>query len=373
MRDKLSKKVLYTLLKIFGAALLLIFIINETFIGRGLGRMIDDILVSYSYDPETGAAFESVVDWPRFKLFFVVVTIVLLLITSGVTMFVVRTFVERELKNIAKTIPEFMAGGDTNLLEDYPDLGFQLSEIRKNNLQTEELYRKESQRTKDMITYLAHDLKTPLASMTGYLNLLRDIQDLPLAKREKYLDIALAKGDRLEELINELFDVTRFALDSMTLYITKVPVKLFLNQMAEEFYPMLQSKNQRITLTVPDDLMMTADSDKIARVINNLLKNAVAYGRNDSDIRITAQQSADARQLVMAIENDGQTIPKEELDLIFEKFYRLDKSRGTENSGGGLGLAIAKEIVLAHKGQIRAESEGGVTTFSLSLPILNET
>lgn len=371
MINKLYKKMLYTLLLITGAFLLLIVIVNRTFIGKALGKLIDEMLVSYSYDEVAGVGM-STVDWARFKMFFIVVTILLLLIISGAVFLVVRHVLKTELGVLAKDIPKFMENDDTNLLEEYPELGYPLAEVRNSHHQAEELYRKETQRTKDMITYLAHDLKTPLASMVGYLNLLCDIQDLPLEKREKYLAIALEKGDRLEELINELFDVVRFDLDSMGLHVTEIPVQLFLDQMSEEFYPMLQEKQQRIILDVAEDLVMTADPEKIARVINNLLKNAVYYGRTGSEILIEASQP-DEHNLLIKVSNEGNTIPEKELEMIFEKFYRLDKSRSTKSGGGGLGLAIAKEIVRAHEGTIAAESKDGLTTFTIELPFLKET
>lgn len=346
-------------------------LVNQTFIGKALGKLIDEMLVSYFYD-ETAGIGVSIVDWPRFKMFFIIVVIVLLLLISGITFLVTRNTLKKELGELGKAIPEFMKKDDRELLEEYPELGYPLVEVRNNHQLAEELYRKETQRTKDMITYLAHDLKTPLASMIGYLNLLCDIQDLPLEKREKYLAIALEKGDRLEELINELFDVVRFDLDSMELHVRDIPVQLLLDQMTEEFYPMLQEKQQRVTLDVAENLVLTADPEKIARVINNLLKNAVYYGHVGSEIMIEAKQSAENR-LIIKVSNEGNTIPEKELGMIFEKFYRLDKSRSTKSGGGGLGLAIAKEIVHAHQGTITAESKEGLTTFTIELPILKET
>ena len=133
--------------------------------------------------------------------------------------------------------------------------------------------------------------------------------------------------------------------------------------MADEFYPLLQEKSNTITLDIPSALTIMADGDKLARVFNNLLKNAVAYSYPKTAIHISAHQKDKFVEITFC--NCGPTIEKEQLDHIFEKFYRLDSSSG----GSGLGLAISKKIVEAHGGRIEATSNESATIFTVYLPM----
>jgi two-component system sensor histidine kinase VanS len=139
-----------------------------------------------------------------------------------------------------------------------------------------------------------------------------------------------------------------------------------LNQMVDEFYPLLQSHGNSVSLKIPEDLRIHADPVKLARVFNNILKNAIAYSYADSLIEISANAFSETVRITFT--NAGNTIPKLKLDTIFEKFYRMDEARSTNTGGAGLGLAIAKEIVLRHGGTISAQSEDHITSFTVELP-----
>ncbi len=139
-----------------------------------------------------------------------------------------------------------------------------------------------------------------------------------------------------------------------------------LQQMTDEFYPILAPQRKQVSVDVPDGLTLWADADKLARVFNNILKNAIAYSYDDSVIEISAKQQD--KYIVITFTNQGNPIPKEKLKTIFEKFYRLDSARSTNTGGAGLGLAIAKEIVNAHDGTISVESDTEKTTFTVKLP-----
>jgi two-component system sensor histidine kinase VanS len=223
------------------------------------------------------------------------------------------------------------------------------------------------QRKNDLVVYLAHDLKTPLASVIGYLCLLNEAPDMPEAQKEKYTGIALQKAYRLEELINEFFDITRFNLQSLVLNQSKIDLSLMLRQMADEFYPMLIPKGRKAAVHAPESLILTGDADKLARVFNNVLKNAIAYSYENSVIDISAERQD--KTVVITFSDRGDPIPPQKLDTIFEKFYRLDSARSADTGGAGLGLAIAKEIVTAHGGTISAESGPEHTVFTVKLPL----
>lgn len=222
------------------------------------------------------------------------------------------------------------------------------------------------QRKNDLVVYLAHDIKTPLTSVIGYLSLLEEAPDMPADQKAKYVGLTLDKAYRLESLINEFFEITRFNLQSIALLKETINLKFMLEQIADEFYPMLNPQGKCIETNVPEGVVIIADADKLARVFNNILKNAISYSRSGSLIHISTSVS-DA-EVTIKISNQGSNIPREKLETIFEKYFRLDASRSSQSGGAGLGLAIAKEIVLAHQGRIYAESEDNIVTFVVVLP-----
>lgn len=222
------------------------------------------------------------------------------------------------------------------------------------------------QRKNDLVVYLAHDLKTPLTSVIGYLTLLRDEGQISEELREKYLSISLEKAERLEDLINEFFEITRFSLSSITLEYSNVNLTRLLEQLTYEFQPMLSEKNLTCSLEMERDMTLRCDVDQMQRVLDNLLRNAVNYSFEGGTIRIGAAQEGDSMKIRFS--NRGNTIPKEKLERIFEQFYRLDSARSSRSGGAGLGLAIAKEIVELHQGTITARSEDERIEFEVTLP-----
>ncbi len=242
---------------------------------------------------------------------------------------------------------------------------------RKMNMVKHTLERQKSdmllaeQKKNDLIMYLAHDLKTPLASSMGYLNLLRDEPQISQELREKYLSISLAKAKRLENLIDEFLEIAKYNLTTITLQYSEINLTRLLEQLVYEFRPVLEKKGLTCRLTAPEDMMLKCDADKLQRVFDNLLRNAWAYSYEGTQISIEVRESGDHVELRFS--NHGGTIPAEKLERIFEQFYRLDPERGTE--GSGLGLAIAKQIVTLHKGEITALSREGLTVFAVTLPI----
>ena len=190
---------------------------------------------------------------------------------------------------------------------------------------------------------------------------------MPAEQKAKYTHIALDKALRLESLINEFFDITRYNLHEIVLNKESIDLGYMLQQMTDEFYPLLQSKNNGIQLDTDEDMIIQADPLKLARVFNNILKNAIAYSYPDSQIRIIAQRSEG--WIRVTFENHGKTIPAEKQKAIFERFYRLDEARSSNTGGAGLGLAIAKEIVERHAGRISVRSKNEITSFLVELPL----
>lgn len=223
------------------------------------------------------------------------------------------------------------------------------------------------QRKNDMVMYLAHDLKTPLASVIGYLNLLRDEGEISEELRQKYLSVSLDKAERLEELINEFFEIAKFNLSNITLQYSRISLTRLLEMLLYEFQPMLHEKSLKCNLMVSEDIMIRCDANKVQRVFDNLLKNAVIYSFEGTDIDITV--AGQGENVEITFTNHGDTIPEEKLERIFEQFYRLDASRSTSSGGAGLGLAIAKQIIELHNGAITAKSENEMVEFKVILPV----
>lgn len=252
---------------------------------------------------------------------------------------------------------------------EYAEISAQMTEIKSRSQRQEQLLREEASRKNDLITYLAHDLKTPLTSVVGYLSLLEEATDMPAQQKVKYVRIALDKSLRLERLINEFFEITRYNLQQMVLEEGSVDLSFLLIQLVDEFYPILAAHGNTVRIVDGEGLCIWGDGEKLARVFNNILKNAVAYSYSDSEIVIQCERLRETLQI--RFQNRGRTIPNQKLDAIFEKFFRLDDARNTDTGGAGLGLAIAREIVTLHGGNITAESADEVTTFTVELNLYN--
>ena len=250
--------------------------------------------------------------------------------------------------------------------KNFSDIEITLKDIRHEVYRSQQAVLTAESKKNDLVMYLAHDLKTPLTSIIGYLSLLYEAPELSAEQRAKYIGITLDKAYRLEELINEFFEITRFNLESITLENNRTDIGMMLSQITDEFYPMFKEKNIEYTIDIKEKIVVYADRDKIARVFDNLLKNAVNYSYENSVIQIGARIIED--KLVIKFRNQCDEIPKEKLQRLFDKFFRLDSSRATSTGGSGLGLAIAKQIMELHGGSLKAKSTQQYTDFTVTIP-----
>ena len=285
--------------------------------------------------------------------------LVILIITLMKSLSYIDALVSESKKLITKTDEKI------TLPEGLKEAEETMNQIKKEALINEKLAQENEQKKNDLIVYLAHDLKTPLTSVIGYLTLLDEEKNLSHKQKNKFIKIALEKSNKLEELINELFEITKYNSETLTIKKEKISLTLLINQVIDEFYPILKEQNKKITFTPQKDIFIKVDPVKIARVFNNLIKNAINYSYDNSEIKIDIKEEKD---LIITISNQSKTLTKEELSKLFDKFYRADYSRNTKLGGSGLGLAIAKEIIKLHDGKISVKSENEETTFTINLP-----
>ncbi len=253
-----------------------------------------------------------------------------------------------------------------HLIRELQPLEVHMNSIKWKLRQREEEAALSEQKKNDLLVYLAHDLKTPLTSIIAYLSILDESEQMSAEERKKYTHISLEKAVRLKELIDEFFEITRFNLQDIALEQEVLDVSMMLEQIADEFYAVLAGKRLTCEVETEERLMVKGDPDKLARVFDNLLRNAISYSYSDTVIYVKARAEKD--EIVIEFINQGPKIPEHQLTTIFEKFFRMDSARSSETGGAGLGLAIARQIVTAHGGSISAENCDEGIKFIVKLP-----
>lgn len=332
----------------------------------------------YSQDTDSfNALFSALEGWFNISVArFITSNSYILVLGSFFIVFVFNCFLfsVTTLINFNKTYKSLNAflntdGDIASFSKSYSEVELKLKDIQLEIIESKHLASQLESKKNDLVMYLAHDLKTPLTSVIGYLTLLEECPELTQSQRAKFTGIALDKAYRLEQLITEFFDITRFNINTVKLQKNRIDLGMMMEQIADEFYPMLSEKGLRIDIDIPEKILMYADSDKLARVIDNLLKNAVNYSYENSSI-LVGSRIRNGR-VIIKFRNQCDEIPKEKLDRIFDKFYRMDSSRSSQTGGSGLGLAIAKQITELHGGTIKASSNTEYTDFTVILPYVS--
>lgn len=306
------------------------------------------------------------------------VVIILLYVIIGIAVFTVSFLLlqEKSLKYISRISDAMqnISEGDLNTSvevegdDEFSTMAANLNKMVEDlkNLMDRE---REAERTKnELITNVAHDLRTPLTSIIGYLELLSGPTELPEEVKNKYINIAYVKTKRLEKLIEDLFGFTKLNYGKMSMHVASVDVVKLLSQLLEEFYPNFVDKNlsYEFQSNVPARVIM-ADGNLLARLFDNLINNAIKYGADGK--RVLVKLNADDEIVTVQVINYGYVIPADELPLIFNKFYRVEQSRSTNTGGTGLGLAISKNIVDMHGGTIDVASDLSGTVFTVKLQV----
>ena len=325
---------------------LLITLIAEFFLVRNLLTAADYV---HETEPDNSAA-AALSDFR--------VVAVLLLLLFGICLFAtVFWFLQRKsfvyIDRISETM-QTIAGGDLNAFVEVEG-DDEFSGMAENlNL--------------ELITNIAHDLRTPLTSIIGYLEILTQKPDLPEETRVRYIEIAYTKSKKLQQLINDLFGFTKLSYGKISMRVSNIDLIKLLSQLLTEFYPNFEEAGLQYELesNVPA-LMITADPNLLARLFDNLVNNAIKYGAEGKRIRVKVHGTE--TQAEVRVINYGKVIPANELPLIFDKFYRVEQSRSSSTGGTGLGLAIAKNIVEMHGGNISVTSDLSGTSFIVVLPV----
>lgn len=291
----------------------------------------------------------------------------------------------RYLTQLSDTIQEVTAGDyDVQAPIEYDDeLGLLAANINalaktlKENKETE-IILKENERLafdaernaekqkNDLITNVAHDLRTPLTTIVGYLELIKNNNQLSKEDIQKYSTVAYEKSKKLQAMMDDLFEFTSLDQASVKVHMTTINISELIMQIVDEFYPTFQEHHLTPIIDIKQpSLLIKGDGQLLARVFDNLLSNAVKYGTDNNEIKI--QVISDEKTVTIKIMNYGESISQEDLPHIFDKFYRSDSSRSSQTGGTGLGLAIAMNIVNIHNGQIFATSHKEKTTFVVVL------
>lgn len=231
--------------------------------------------------------------------------------------------------------------------------------------------RKAEKTKNELITNVSHDLRTPLTSVMGYLGLVKDGKYSDEKEMKEYLSIAFNKAERLKILIDDLFEYTKLTNANVNIELRKVNLNEFLEQLIEELRPYYEENELTLKVFLPEEkVYVNVDTNKMLRVFENLFTNAIKYSRKPSDVKINLEKFTETA--VFSISNIGESLSKEKLSRIFERFYRADEARNSSVSGSGLGLAITKNIVELHGGKVWANCEGESITFYVQLPLFKE-
>ena len=362
---RLQIKILFALVGVIAAlllALVLMYFFHWNSIG---GRLITQIAADFL---QMGFFVVQNIYQPFFIL-------LVLLICAGL-FFVIRAFlhyVTKPLSDVEQSLGMILIDNseEIRLPEELTAITQRINDMKQTLERRNLEVQLAEQRKNELVMYLAHDIRTPLTSVIGYLSLLEEVENMPPEQRKKYTHIALDKSYRLEKMINEFFEITRYNLQQIQIEKTDIDLYYMLVQLTDELLPILSSHGNTAVLHADEELMIYGDAEKLGRVFTNILKNATSYSYPNTEIQIIAEKSG-SNTVKITFQNEGDTIPPEKCAAIFEKFYRLDEARTSDSGGAGLGLAIAKEIIILHGGSITVESREHITCFVITLP-LNHT
>jgi len=227
----------------------------------------------------------------------------------------------------------------------------------------------------DFVANASHELRTPLAAVSGFIDTLRGHAKNDPDARERFLEIMNLEARRMRRLIDDLLSLTRIELNEHNPPAATVDVVALVREAAVVLAPLAQADGIAVTIAREQPLLVTGDKDELTQVFQNLMHNAIKYGRDQGEVRVrfgraeSESRRDGAGQVFVAIEDEGEGIPREAIPRLTERFYRVDVKRSRERGGTGLGLAIVKHILNRHQGRLQVESTPGTgSTFTVFLP-----
>lgn len=250
--------------------------------------------------------------------------------------------------------------------DEFSDMALEINHLGEEIKNLIERERKSEKTKHELITNIAHDLRTPLTSIIGYVELLHTKETLTEEQRKQYTGIVLNKAKRLESLIENLFDLTKLNYGKITMNVQQIDIVKLLSQLLEEAYPGFAEHQLEYELKSNEKkIEIKGDGNLLARLFDNIISNAIKYGKDGKKVEVVITGEEDC--VTVDIVNFGKIIPEEEIPYIFDKFYRVEQSRSEETGGTGLGLAIARDITQLHGGTIEARSSLQGTEFRVVL------
>lgn len=360
----LKRKIFSQALVIFAGAVLAVLLLRSLASGRAGNLIVELLATFFHYSFEESMILYQLYFRNNISLYMLGVVVLFLLLFF-------RFFLSWFMKYFGEVNEgiNILISNEKKNIQMAPEMGFmekKLSVLQSTLAEREKSMKEAEQRKNDLVVYLAHDIKTPLTSVIGYLSLLDESKNLPEKQREEHIQIALLKAKNLETLTQEFFEITQYNAHRISLNKEKFDLYYLNAQVIDELHPMLKQNNIQACLHIPEDSSVYGDSNKLARAFTNIMKNAVTYSKKNSKIDIFAEQNE--KDTTISFQNTGSVIPVDQLSKIFDKFYRLDEARSTNTGGSGLGLAIVKDIIELHGGTIFAASENEVTVFKVTLP-----
>ncbi len=361
-----------------GVIYLISRLLGKTYRNLGMPRPSPDLLPDWSSRSQQMPGYQQITRFDRRTIYAVLLIIMIATISLFIIYFLLLSKrIIRDMSYISDNITHIATGNMTDHIEigrqdELGEIASRVNEMQEKLYAMMELERKALQDNKNLITSVAHDLRTPVTSIMGYLELAMDMEHHPLEDRQKFAAIAFQKAVRLERLIQDLFSYTRLMNGEITLHRSEIDLVQLVRQMVEEFYPIFQDHDLECTYhSNVNCQLMVLDGEMIARAVQNLLSNAAKYGQDGKQITVNIEKLD--QEIQISVTNFGQMIPEESLSSIFQKFYRVEQSRSTDTGGTGLGLNIAYEIIQLHGGKIQVSSSIQGTQFTIALPLDTES